>query len=148
MPEFFPQISRIEYAGPDSRDAFTFKHYNAVETVGDKTMAEHLRFSVAYWHTFCGVGVDPFGVGTAVRPWNEGDSPMKAAEKKLQAAFELFTKLGVPYYCFHDRDIAPEGRNLAETNANLEKICRQALQMQKDTGVKLLWGHPNVGERW
>jgi xylose isomerase len=144
MPEVFSGISKIVYEGPESGNPLAFKHYNAAQQVGGKSMAEHFRFSVAYWHTFCGVGVDPFGVGTANRPWHAAGSAMPAAEQKLQAAFELFTKLGVEYYCFHDRDIAPEGKDLAETNKNLEAICSQALQMQKDTGVKLLWGTANL----
>jgi xylose isomerase len=112
--------------------------------VGGKTMAEHLRFAIAYWHTFCSLGTDPFGVGTAVRPWNEASSSMEATEKKLQAAFEFFQKLGIDYYCFHDRDIAPEGGSLSESNTNLERICKHALQLQKDTGIKLLWGTANL----
>jgi xylose isomerase len=144
MPEFFPGIKKIEYEGIDSRNPLAFRHYDATQKVGDKTMAEHFRFAVAYWHTFCAVGNDPFGVGTAVRPWNASGSPMQAAEDKLHAAFEFFSKLGAPYYCFHDRDIAPEGDSLSEANSNLEKICSKALQLQKDSGMKLLWGTANL----
>ena len=144
MREYFPNISRIKYEGPDSKNPLSFKHYNASEKVGDKTMAEHLRVAVAYWHTFCATGSDPFGNQTMFRPWDEGASEMEKAEKKLQAAFEFFTKLGVDYYCFHDRDIAPDGKDLSESNARLEKMCKMALQLQKDTGVKLLWGTANL----
>lgn len=144
MKEYFPNVSKIKYEGADSKNPLSFKHYNAPEKIGDKTMVEHLRVAVAYWHTFCGTGSDPFGNMTMFRPWNEGASEMEKAEKKLHAAFEFFTKLGVDYYCFHDRDIAPEGKDLAESNDRLEKICKIALQLQKETGIKLLWGTANL----
>lgn len=144
MPEFFPNVPKIKYQGPDSKDPFSFKHYNPEEKVMGKTMAEHLRFAVCYWHTFKGLGSDPFGPGTMIRPWNASDDPMEVAEMTLQAAFELFTKLGVEFWCFHDRDIAPETDNLAETNRRLDKIVDLAEKLQKDTGVKLLWGTTNA----
>jgi xylose isomerase len=144
MDQFFPNIPQIRYEGPRSKNPLSFKHYDADAKVGNRSMKEHLRFSVAYWHTFCGLGSDPFGAGTARRPWNEAASPMEAAEKKLAAAFEFFTRLGVPYYCFHDRDIAPEADTLAESNRNLETICKRALAYQRETGVKLLWGTANL----
>ena len=134
---YFPNIAKIEYEGPDSKNPFAFKHYNAGARVGGKTMAEHLRFSIASWHTFCGTGADPFGTGTALRPW-------KDAEQRVDAAFEFFTRLGVGYYCFHDRDFAPEGVDLPETHRILERICKRALEHQKNTGVKLLWGTANL----
>ncbi len=137
MNKYFSRIPKIEYEGPDSKNPFTFRHYNPAARVGDKTMAEHLRFSVASWHTFCGTGSDPFGVGTAVRPW-------KTAEERVDAAFEFFSKLGTPYYCFHDRDLAPESDSLSETHRILERMCRHALDLQKETGVKLLWGTANL----
>ncbi len=140
MPEFFPEISQIKYEGPDSDNPLAFKHYNPEEKVMGKSMAAHLRFSVCYWHTFKGLGSDMFGPEIFVRNYNAPDDPMDAAETTMQAAFEFFTKLGVEYWCFHDRDIAPEGETLAETNKNLDKIVRLAKQMQRDTGVKLLWG--------
>lgn len=144
MPEFFPKVPKIRYQGPDSKDPLSFKHYNPEEKVMGKTMAEHLRFAVCYWHTFKGLGSDPFGPGTMIRPWNASDDPMEVAEMTLRAAFELFTKLGVEFWCFHDRDIAPEADNLAETNRRLDKIVDLAEKLQNDTGVKLLWGTTNA----
>ncbi len=142
--EFFPSITKIQYEGPDSRNPLSFKHYNAQEKVMGKTMAEHLRFAVAYWHTFKGAGSDPFGPGVYDRPWDRSDDPMEVAEMTLRAAFEFFTKLGVEFWCFHDRDIAPEADNLAETNKRLDKIVDLAEKLQNDTGVKLLWGTTNA----
>lgn len=144
MNKFFAEIAPIRYEGPDSKNALSFKQYNPAEKIGQQTMAEHLRFAIAYWHSFCGEGLDPFGQPTLRRPWLQAASAMAAAEQKLQAAFEFITKIGAPYYCFHDRDLAPEGKSLSESHANLEKMCKQALQMQKDTGVKLLWGTANL----
>jgi len=144
MKEFFPNIKPIVYEGPDSKNPFAFKHYNPNEQVMGKTMADHLRFAVCYWHTFKGTGSDPFGPGTAIRPWNASDDPMTVAEMTLRAAFELFTKLGVGFWCFHDRDIAPEADNLAETNRRLDHIVKLAENLQKDTGVRLLWGTTNA----
>jgi xylose isomerase len=144
MNKYFPNIEKIQYEGANSKNPLSFKHYNPPEKVGSKTMEEHLRFAVAYWHTFCGEGLDPFGWPTLQRPWNRAASPMAAAEQRLHAAFEFITKIGAKYYCFHDRDLAPEGSTLKESNANLEQMCKLALQMQKDTGVKLLWGTANL----
>lgn len=144
MREFFPNIPKIKYEGPDSKNAFAFKHYNPEEVVMGKTMAEHLRFAVCYWHTFKGTGSDPFGPGVYIRPWDAASDPMQRAEDTLCAAFEFFTKLGVNFWCFHDRDIAPEADNLAETNKRLDKIVGIAEQLQKDTGIKLLWGTTNA----
>jgi xylose isomerase len=144
VDEFFPAIKKITFEGKQSRNDLSFRFYNPIEKVSGKTMREHLRFSVAYWHTFSGTGSDLFGAATITRPWNVGSSPMEIARKRLHAAFEFFTKLGVGYYCFHDRDIAPEGKNLSETNANLEVLCKEALMLQKETGVKLLWGTANL----
>ena len=109
-----------------------------------KTMVDHLRFAVAYWHTFKGTGSDPFGVGTIIREYNNSEDPMRVAEMTLEAAFEFFTKLGVGFYCFHDRDIAPEADTLAETNKRLDRIVKLAKKMQRDTGVKVLWGTANL----
>jgi len=142
--EFFPGVKKIEYEGPDSRNPFAFKHYNPPEKVLGKTMAEHLRFAVCYWHTFKGTGSDPFGPGVYERPWDASDDPMQRAETRLRAAFEFFTKLGVEFWCFHDRDIAPEADDLAETNRRLDKIVDLAEKLQDDTGVKLLWGTTNA----
>jgi xylose isomerase len=144
MTEYFPTVQKIKYEGPDSRNPFAFKHYNASEVVAGKTMAEHLRFAVCYWHTFKGLGGDPFGPGTIIRSYNESSDPMEVANATLEAAFEFFTKLGVGFWCFHDRDIAPEADTLAETNKRLDTIVAKAKKLQSDTGVKLLWGTTNA----
>lgn len=145
MTPFFPEISdQIEYHGPESRDPLAFRYYNPNQVVGDKTMADHFRFAVAFWHTFKGNGADPFGNDTFNRPWNRYSTSMEKAEAALEAAFEFFNKLGVPFYCFHDRDIAPEGETFSESCTNLEKIVEKAAVLQKQTGVKLLWGTANL----
>jgi len=144
MPEFFPNVQKIKFEGPDSKNPLAFKHYNADEKILGKTMAEHLRFAVCYWHTFKGAGSDPFGPGVYIRPWDASSDPMEVAEMTMRAAFEFFTKLGVGFWCFHDRDIAPEADNLAETNKRLDKIVDLAEKLQSDTGVKLLWGTTNA----
>jgi xylose isomerase len=138
---YFPEVAdKIHFEGKGSRNPLAFKHYDPTKMVGDKTMREHLRFAVSYWHTFKGLGADPFGVGTAVRPWNVATDPMQIARDTMDAAFEFFTKLGVDYWCFHDRDIAPEGATFAESSANLAEIVEIAERKQNETGVKLLWG--------
>lgn len=144
MNAFFPKIKKIKYEGPDSKNPLTFKHYNPKQKVMGKTMAEHLRFAVCYWHTFKGLGSDPFGPDTIIRSYNQSGDPMQVAEDTMCAAFEFFTKLGVNFWCFHDRDIAPEADSLAETNKRLDKIVAIAEKLQNDTGVKLLWGTTNA----
>jgi xylose isomerase len=141
---YFPTVSAIRYEGADSLNPLSFKHYNAKETVAGKTMAEWLRFSVSYWHTFRGTGADPFGTQTLFRHWDDGSSSVENALTRVEAAFEFMTKLGVEYYAFHDRDVAPEGRDLKETNANLDRIVDSLEKHQKATGVKLLWGTANL----
>ena len=143
MKQFFPGIKKIRYEGPDSKNPLAFKHYNPNKKVGKKTMKEHLRFSVAFWHTFKGTGSDPFGGPVYDRPWDVADDCMERAEDTMRAAFEFFTKLGVPFYCWHDRDIAPEADNLKETNKRLKSIVNLVKKLQRDTGVKLLWGTSN-----
>ncbi len=108
MPAAFPKISRIEYEGPRSKNPLAFRHYNPEESVEGKTMKEQLRFSVTYWHTFRGTGADMFGVGAAVRPWEDGTNSVAMAQKRVRVAFEFMEKLGAPFYAFHDRDVAPE----------------------------------------
>jgi len=144
MPEFFPNVGKIEYQGPDSTNPLSFKHYDPDEVVLGKPMREHLRFAVCYWHTFKGLGSDPFGPGTMIRPWNDSDDEMQVAEMTLRAAFEFFTKLGVDFWCFHDHDIAPEADTLAESNKRLDKMVDLAAKLQDDTGIKLLWGTANL----
>lgn len=145
MKAYFPEVKQsVKYEGPKSSNPLAFKYYDADKKIGGKTMREHLRFAVAYWHTFKGAGADIFGAGTFRRPWLTASDPMKAAEDTLDAAFEFTSKLGAPYYCFHDRDIAPEGRDFAESCKNLDKIVAKAARLQKSTGVKLLWGTANL----
>ena len=138
--EFFPGITKIQYEGPASKNPLAFKHYNPDEKVEGKSMKEHLRFSVTYWHTIRGQLSDMFGSGTAVRPWEDGTNSVQMAETRVRVAFEFLEKLGAPFYAFHDRDVAPEGKNLTETNRNLEKIAQVLKAEQQRTGVKLLWG--------
>jgi len=140
--EYFPGIGKIGYEGPKSDNPLAFKYYDADKVVAGKKMKDHLRFAVAYWHSFCGDGNDPFGQATLSHPW-QGSSPMNTAEQKVDAAFEFFTKLGAEYYAFHDRDIAPEGATPAESEKNLMAIVAKAKERQDKTGVKLLWGTAN-----
>lgn len=144
MKSAFPSIDKIAYEGPASRNALAFKHYNPAEIVEGKTMEEHLRFAVVYWHTFRGTGSDPFGAGTMQRPWDDGSNSVGNAQKRARVAFEFIQKLGAPYYCWHDRDVAPEGRNLAETNRNFDAVAKVLKEEQKRTGIKLLWGTANL----
>ena len=137
---FFPKIKKIKYEGPDSKNPLSFKWYNEDEIVAGKTMKEHLRFSVVYWHTFRNPLSDPFGVGTAFRPWDDGSESVKNAQKRVRAAFEFIEKLGAPYYAFHDRDVAPEGKSLAASNKNLDAVAKVLKAEQERTGIKLLWG--------
>ncbi|GAE50005.1 xylose isomerase [Xanthomonas arboricola pv. pruni] len=142
--EYFPGIGKIGFEGRDSDNPLAFKVYDANKQVGDKTMAEHLRFAVAYWHSFCGNGADPFGPGTRAYPWDIGNTALHRAEAKADAAFEFFTKLGVPYYCFHDIDLSPDADDIGEYQSNLKHMVGIAKQRQADTGVKLLWGTANL----
>jgi xylose isomerase len=144
MPTAFPKISAIPYEGPQSRNPLAFKHYNPSELVEGKTMKDHLRFSVVYWHTFRNALSDPFGVGTAVRPWDDGSNSVKNAQNRVRAAFEFMHKLGAPFYAFHDRDVAPEGKDLRETNRNLDAVVKVMKEEQQRTGVGLLWGTANL----
>lgn len=142
--EYFPGIHTIPFEGKESDNPLAFKFYDPEKKVAGKTMRDHLRFAVAYWHTFCGTGGDPFGPGTKVFPWDEREDPMDRAKEKLDAAFEFFTKLGVGFYCFHDRDMAPEGDSVAASEKNLQTLVGMAKERQKETGMKLLWGTANL----
>ena len=144
MTTHFPEVSTIRYEGPESKNLLAFRHYNENEIVDGKTMKEHLRFAVCYWHTFRGMGGDPFGPGCALRPWEDGTDSVGMAIKRVRVAFEFMEKLGVPFSCFHDRDVAPEGKTLKETNANLDKIVTVLRQEQERTGIQLLWGTANL----
>ena len=140
----FPAIAPIRYEGAASGNALAFKHYNPTELVDGKSMKDHMRFGIAYWHSFRGTGSDPFGPGTIVRPWEKGKDPVSVAKVRMDAAFEFFQKIEAPFWCFHDRDIAPEGATLAQSNKNLDALVAHAKQLQKATGVKLLWGTANL----
>jgi xylose isomerase len=144
MRTAFKDVSKIRFEGPKSRNPLAFKHYNPDQKIEGKTMRDHLRFSVVYWHTFRGTGSDPFGPGTAIRPWDDGSNSVKNAQNRARVAFEFIEKLGAPFYAFHDRDVAPEGRNLKETNANLDAVVKVLKEEQKRTGIRLLWGTANL----
>ncbi|QGQ48226.1 xylose isomerase [Metabacillus sediminilitoris] len=139
---YFSTINKINFEGAKSTNPLAFKFYNPSEKIGDKTMEEYLRFGVAYWHTFTADLSDPFGAGTADRPWDKF-SGLDLAKARVEAAFEFFEKLGVPYYCFHDADIAPEGSNLRETYKNLDIIVAMLKDYMKDSKTKLLWNTAN-----
>jgi len=143
MPAF-PDVEKIPFEGPDSRNLLAFHHYDENEVVEGRTMREHFRFSVAYWHTFRGTGADPFGAPTMQRPWEAEVDTIDNALNRVDVAFEFIEKLGVPFYCFHDRDVAPEADSLAETNRNLERVVEQLKAKQESTGVRLLWGTANL----
>jgi len=140
----FPDIPIIQYEGPQSDNPLAFRWYNPDEMVEGKSMKDHFRFSIVYWHTFRGTGADPFGQGTALRPWDDGSESVQNAENRARVAFELFEKLQAPYYAFHDRDVAPEGASLAQSNANFDAVANVLEQEQQRTGVKLLWGTANM----
>jgi len=144
--EAFPFIQKVQYEGPKSTNPLAFKDYNADEVIMGKTMADWCRFSVVYWHTFRGGGMDPFSYGcpTLIRPWDDGTGTVENAKRRVDVAFEFFTKLGVDYYAFHDIDIAPEGNSMSEAFDNLDQVTDHALEKQKETGVKLLWGTSNL----
>lgn len=140
----FPEIPTIQYEGPQSDNPLAFRWYNPEEVIEGKTMKDHFRFSIVYWHTFRGTGSDPFGPGTAVRPWDDGTESVENAQNRARAAFELFEKLQAPYYAFHDRDVAPEGNSLKESNAHFDAVADVLAEEQQRSGVKLLWGTANM----
>src|SRR4051812_27687333 len=144
MRTAFKDVSKIKYEGSKSKNPLAFKHYNARELVEGKSMRDHLRFAVVYWHTFRGTGSDPFGPGTALRPWDDGSNSVGNAQNRARVSFEFIEKLGAPFYCWHDRDIAPEGKSLSESNKNLDAIVKVLKEEQKRTGIKLLWGTANL----
>jgi xylose isomerase len=140
----FPDIDKIRFEGRDSKNPLAFHCYNEDELVEGKSMKENLRFSVVYWHTFRGTGSDPFGPGTMLRPWEDGTDSVENAVNRARVAFEFMEKLGAPYYAFHDRDVAPEGKSLAQTNKNLDAVVKVLKEEQQRTGIKLLWGTANM----
>lgn len=144
MEEFFPGIEKIRYEGPLSRNPLAFREYSADELIAGKPMKDHLRFALSWWHTICSSGTDMFGAGTARRPWDRESDPMKRAKLAADGAFEFMEKLGLEFFCFHDRDIAPEGETLAETNDRLDEIKEYLTGHMKRTGIRLLWGTANL----
>lgn len=141
----YAELPTIRYEGPESRNPLAFRWYDAHRVVLGKPLAEHLRPAVCYWHSFCWGGQDPFALGGNLfeRPWFQGE-PLAAAQLKLDNAFDFFTRLGLPFWCFHDRDVAPEGATLRESNALLDAVLERAAQKMQDSGVKLLWGTANL----
>ncbi len=142
--EYFPGIGKITFEGRESDNPLAYKWYDENQVVAGKTMKDHLRYAVCYWHTFCNTGADPFGPGTKHFPWDTAADAMQRGYDKMDAAFEFFTKLGVPYYCFHDIDLVEEGHTIAEYEDRMQKIVDYAKQKQSASGVKLLWGTANV----
>lgn len=142
--EYFPGIGKIKFEGRESKNPLAFKFYDENKMVGGKSMKDIFRFSMAYWHTLCGNGGDPFGPGTKVFPWDASSDIMGRAKNKMDAAFEFMTKIGMPFYCFHDIDLVDEGNSLAEYEKNLAGIVAYAKEKQNASGIKLLWGTANV----
>lgn len=143
MSEIFCGLEKVQYEGPLSKNRFAFRYYNQDEVILGKKMREHLRFAISYWHTLGATGIDMFGAGTMDKRFGARDD-MEAAYKKVDACFELMEKLSVDYYCFHDRDIAPEGASLEESNGRLDEISDYILKKQNGTGKKCLWGTANL----
>ena len=141
--EYFKGINAISYEGKDSDNPLAFKYYDPKKVVGGKTMEEHFKFAIAYWHTFCGQGSDPFGPGTQSFPWDQSKDPLQAAKDKADAAFEFITKIGFNYFCFHDYDLIAEAPTLIESEKRLSNIVDYVKQKQQESGVKLLWGTSN-----
>ncbi len=141
--EYFPGIGKIKFEGPDSRNPLAFRWYDENRVIAGKSMKEYLRFAVAYWHTFCGTGEDPFGPGTQIFPWDDPADLMDQNKARMDAAFEFITKMGIPFYCFHDTDVVGSG-SVFEIEKRLVKMVDLAKERQKATGVKLLWGTANV----
>jgi xylose isomerase len=142
--EYFKGIGPVKYEGKESDNPLAFKYYNAQQKVGKKTMEDHFRFAIAYWHTFCGTGGDPFGPGTKHFPWLASTDANQRATDKMDAAFEFITKIGAPFYCFHDYDLVEEAPTLKESESRLAAIVDYAKKKQKASGVKLLWGTANL----
>ncbi len=151
MQTYFDQVDRVRFAGPKTDNPLAFRHYNPDEIVLGKRMADHLRFAACYWHNFCWNGADMFGAGSFERPWQAAGDALEMAKRKADVAFEFFYKLNVPYYCFHDVDVSPEGASLKEYLHNFAIMTEVLAEKQQQTGVKLLWGtancftHPRYG---
>jgi len=142
--EYFPTVKKINYEGMNSDNPLAFKFYDQNKVVAGKSMKEHLRFAVAYWHTFCGAGNDQFGAGTLPHPWDQGKDDLEKAFNKADAAFEFISKLGAPYYCFHDTDAAPDAQEVLPAEKNLHKVAERLKEHQQATGIKLLWNTANL----
>jgi xylose isomerase len=142
--EYFPKIGKIPYEGKESKNPLAFKYYDENKVIAGKTMKDHFRFAVAYWHTFCGDGTDPFGGPTHNFAWNQGTDAVAKGKQKMDAAFEFITKMGIPFYCFHDFDLVQEGSSIIESDKNVQALVDYAKQKQAESGVKLLWGTANV----
>ena len=140
----FPEVEKIRFEGRDSDNPLAFRCYDEDEQVEGRPMREHLRFSVAYWHSFRGTGADPFGAATMQRPWEAAVDSVENAKNRVRVAFEFIEKLGAPFYCFHDRDVAPEGESLAQSHRFLDEVVPVLKQEQERSGVKLLWGTANL----
>ena len=143
MSQYYEKIERVKYEGTQTNNPFAFRHYNPEQIILGKTMAEHLRFSICYWHTFCWAGTDMFGANSFNYPWQKGANPLANAKAKADIAFEFFYKMNVPFYAFHDVDVAPEGNSIQEYISNLSMMTDILLQKQQETGVNLLWGTAN-----
>lgn len=143
MTEYFPMIKKVEYEGSKSKNPFAFKYYDAEKVINGKKMKEHLKYALSYWHTLCAGGADPFGIGTMDRSYGGLTDPMEIARAKADAAFEFMSKMGIEYFCFHDADVAPEGKDFAETKKNFHEIVDYIEEKMKETGIKLLWGTAN-----
>lgn len=143
MKHYYDKIERINYEGAQTDNPFAFRHYNPSQIILGKTMAEHLRFSICYWHTFCWAGTDMFGSGSFNYPWQSNADPLSNAKAKADVAFEFFYKMNVPFYAFHDVDVAPEGNSIQEYINNLSIMTDILLEKQQQTGVNLLWGTAN-----
>ena len=142
--EYFPKIGKISFEGKESKNPLAFKYYDENKVVAGKTMKDHFRFAVAYWHSFCGDGSDPFGGTTHNYAWKEGSDAISKGKQKMDAAFEFISKIGIPFYCFHDFDLVQEGSNINESDKNVQALVDYAKQKQAESGVKLLWGTANV----
>ncbi|MDH5379515.1 MAG: xylose isomerase [Cyclobacteriaceae bacterium] len=142
--EYFKGIGRIAFEGPESDNPLAFRYYDAKRVVSGKTMEEHFRFAVAYWHTFCNSGGDPFGIGTREYPWLTASDPVQSAKDKMDAAFEFITKIDIPYFCFHDFDLVDEADTFVESEKRLQAITEYAKGKMSESGVKLLWGTSNL----
>ncbi len=141
---FFKGIDKVSYEGPASKNPLAFKYYDEKKVIAGKTMKDHFRFAVAYWHSFCNTGTDPFGPGTKVYPWDMKSDPIEKAKDKMDAAFEFMSKLGVPYFCFHDFDMVEEGENISESDRRLRIMVDYAREKMSKTGIKLLWATANL----